>query len=158
MNDYGWIVKNDQLSIKWDTPENIAYVADVVKQLTSGCGCKKGCETKRWKCQQAHRICSVSCKCVLCENPHQGSGKCTDPKCTALRNTPIAESTIATNRLSTVSASFSSSDTNVIQEVFGDSESDSASDSETDHDVESDNEYDFDSLNQLERKKREICA
>ena len=83
LDDYGWTIDNGLVKFKWDTPENIARVVNVVKQLTSGCGCKKGCKTKRCKCHQAHQICSVSCKCRSCENPHQ-YGECSDSLCTAI--------------------------------------------------------------------------
>ena len=46
LDDYGWTIDNGLVKFKRDTPENIARVVDVVKQLTSGCGCKKGCKTK----------------------------------------------------------------------------------------------------------------
>ena len=82
LDDYGWTIDNGLVKFKWDTPENIARVVNVVKQLTSGCGCKMDCKTKRCKCHQAHQICSVSCKCRSCENPHQ-NGECSDSLCTA---------------------------------------------------------------------------
>ena len=116
--------------------------------MTSGCVGAKRVQKKK--------------KHVPCENPHQKSGKCIDPKCTALGNTTRVEST--TDRSCTVSASFSSDDINVIQKVFGDSESDSESNSESDRgsdseiDHESDNKYDFVHLNQLKkRKERNMC-
>ena len=47
VDDYGWVIENGVLTIQRDSPENIAHITDVVKQLTSGCSYKKGCKTKR---------------------------------------------------------------------------------------------------------------
>ena len=56
VDDYGWVIESGVLRIQWDTPENIAHITDVVKQLTSCYGCKNGCKTKRCKCHQARAV------------------------------------------------------------------------------------------------------
>ena len=78
---YGWVIESEVLIIQWDTPEKIAHITDIVKQLTSGCSCKKGCKNKRRECYQAHHNCSVGCKCASCENPQQ-TDRCSDSQCT----------------------------------------------------------------------------
>ena len=45
VDDYGWVIESGVLTIQWDTPENIAHITDV-KQLTSGCSCKKAVKPK----------------------------------------------------------------------------------------------------------------
>ena len=46
VDDYGWVIESGVLTIQWDSPENIAHITDVVKQLTSGCSCKKAVKPK----------------------------------------------------------------------------------------------------------------
>ena len=154
LNDYGWAVENGSVKFKWDTPENIARVVDVVKQLTIGCSCKKGCKTKKCKCHQAHQNCSVSCKCRSCENPHQNIEKCSDPLCT------IDVTQVMNNQISVLSTVQNTSDLtsitdiNVYDDTAGESDnSDNESDSETEHDFcPNDDEYSYDYLNQWFKK------
>ena len=81
VDDYGWVIESEVLIIQWDTPEKIAHITDIVKQLTLGCSCKKGCKNKRCECYQAHHNCNVGCKCASCENPQQ-TDRCSDSQCT----------------------------------------------------------------------------
>ena len=157
LDDFGWTIDNGLVKFKWDTPENIARVVDVVKQLTSGCGCKKGCKTKRCKCHQAHQICSISCKCKSCENPHQ-NGKCFDSLCTTNmtqftnNQLPVLNTVENTPGLTLVT------DIDVFEEIGDESDnSDNDSGSETELGCfPSDDEYDFDNLNQLLRKATDM--
>ena len=150
LNDYGWTLENGSVKFKWDTPENIARVVDVVRQLTIGCSCKKGCKTKKCKCHQAHQNCSVSCKCRSCENPHQNIEKCFYPLCTidvaqVMNNQiPVLSTVQNTSGLTSVT------DINVYDDTAGESDnSDNDSDSETEHDFcPNDDEYSYNYLNQ----------
>ena len=174
LDDYGWTIDNGLVKFKWDTPENIARVVDVVKQLTSGCGCKKGCKTKRCKCHQAHQVCNISCKCKSCENPHQ-NGKCSDSLCTAnmtqftnnqlpVLNTVENTPQFTNNQLPVLNTVENTpgltlvTDIDVFEEIVDESDnSDNDSGSETELDCfPSDDEYDFDNLNQLLRKATDI--
>ena len=71
LDQYGWELHNESLTITWDTAENMKRVKNAEKLWTSGCNCKKGtCHDKRCGCFQNSKICNVTfCKCSdKCKN------------------------------------------------------------------------------------------
>ncbi len=43
LTEYGWLKKEDQLEVLWDTPENIARAKQKVDAVLNGCRCRTGC-------------------------------------------------------------------------------------------------------------------
>ena len=68
LNEYGWRVSDNELSIDWDDPTNIQKVRNTVHLLLKGCSCKKGCKTRRCGCLKEGRKCGPGCTCSNCEN------------------------------------------------------------------------------------------
>ena len=68
LNDNGWKVTEGCLEIDWDDDQNSEQVKENVRLLLRGCGCKKGCNTKRCSCCKAGRKCGPGCRCSHCEN------------------------------------------------------------------------------------------
>ena len=56
------------MEIDWDDDHNSEQVKENVHLLLRGCGCKKGCNTKRCSCCKAGRHCGPGCVCSLCED------------------------------------------------------------------------------------------
>ena len=52
----------------WDTDENMQAIITKVKQLTSGCKCKRGCGTGQCGCKKSGRECGPGCACTNCKN------------------------------------------------------------------------------------------
>ena len=50
MTDYGWAGNNDNLTVEWDTEENLKAIQDRRVMLTKGCTCATGCKTRRCGC------------------------------------------------------------------------------------------------------------
>lgn len=51
---FGWNVwKGGEVSVEWDSEENIRHVHHTVSNLTHGCSCKTGCSTRHCKCVRA---------------------------------------------------------------------------------------------------------
>ena len=71
LNGNGWILKDGNLEILWDTPENIQTVRQNVRLLMNGCGCKSGCRTGRCSCKKCTRDCGAGCRCTHCENTQE---------------------------------------------------------------------------------------
>ena len=69
--NYGWKIKDDTLTIEWDTEKNIQSIRDRILILTKGCKCASGCATKRCGCKKKSRYCSAGCECTNCTNIHQ---------------------------------------------------------------------------------------
>ena len=67
LSDNGWKVREGWLEIDWDDDHNSEQVKENVHLLLRGCGCKKGCNTKRCSCK-AGRHCGPGCVCSLCED------------------------------------------------------------------------------------------
>ena len=68
VHDNGWKVVDGSLVIDWDDPENIEQVKESVRVLLRGCGCKRGCSTRRCSCCKAGRKCGPGCRCSNCQN------------------------------------------------------------------------------------------
>ena len=68
MHDHGWKVVEGGLVVEWDDPENCEQVKESVRLLLRGCGCKRGCNTKRCSCCKAERRCGPGCRCSNCQN------------------------------------------------------------------------------------------
>ena len=152
IDNYGWTTENGDLRFRWDTPENIAHITNVVKQLTSGRSCKKGCKTKRCKCNQGHRDCNVSCKSKSCENPHQ-IGQCADPICATSASQIPNEIIEVLNTERTVMSSTESITGALPFDTSEESDdSENESDKESEPECNGEDQYDFDHLNQSERK------
>ena len=56
LNGNGWILKDTNLEILWDSPENIQTVRQNVTLLMKGCGCKSGWRTGRYNCKKVPEI------------------------------------------------------------------------------------------------------
>ena len=69
---FGWAVdKDNNITVEWDTLDNIQQVKSTVAFLIHGCNCKKGCKTSRCKCVKAGRQCGPGCGCgqgLSCQN------------------------------------------------------------------------------------------
>ena len=69
LDHFGWAIKDNKLSIIWDTEENIKKVESKIKLWTQGCNCATGCKTNRCGCRQKQNSCCPGCKCGSnCEN------------------------------------------------------------------------------------------
>ena len=68
LTSWGWKVNNEQLSIDWDSSENLSTIKERVQLLTKGCKCKSGCGTSRCGCRRKGHHCSEGCVCQHCCN------------------------------------------------------------------------------------------
>ena len=76
LTENGWALKNDDISVVWDTDDNLKRVQDTIQWYTKGCSCKSGCTTNRCSCKrQSDRqgrkmggYCGPGCKCQNCTN------------------------------------------------------------------------------------------
>ena len=68
IEEYGWGLKDEELTIVWDTANNIRSVRDRVYSLLKGCKCSTGCATGRCGCKRKGANCSVGCQCLNCVN------------------------------------------------------------------------------------------
>ena len=64
VNDHGWIVTDDLISINWKT-RNVA--GDLLFQSVF-CKCKTGCKKMQCVCRKNKMNCSLMCQCLSCEN------------------------------------------------------------------------------------------
>ena len=65
---HGWHIHEDNLTIDWDSVENIKAIRERVSLLTKGCKCKTGCTTGRCGCKKKGRQSFVGCMCTNCSN------------------------------------------------------------------------------------------
>ena len=63
----GWNLSDSNLTIDWDSEENMTSVRQTFALIRKGCGCKTGCQSSRCKCKRAGNYC-YGCKCVCCCN------------------------------------------------------------------------------------------
>ena len=63
----GWKLNNSELSIDWDSDENVTQIQQAVALIKKGCGCKTGCSSSRCKCKKGVNFC-LGCKCINCNN------------------------------------------------------------------------------------------
>jgi hypothetical protein len=52
LTENGWALKNDDISVVWDTDDNLKRVQDTIQWYTKGCSCKSGCTTNRCSCKR----------------------------------------------------------------------------------------------------------
>ncbi len=71
ITDHGWTVQNNQLSVVWDSQQNMAAIRERVNSLLKGCKCVTGCVTRRCSCQKNQTKWSVGCECTNCCNIDQ---------------------------------------------------------------------------------------
>jgi hypothetical protein len=66
------VVSNEELKTVWDTAHNIDQVKEKIVSISSGCGCKTGCTSKRCACfkKDPRAYCGQGCKCVECNNQY----------------------------------------------------------------------------------------
>ena len=73
LDAFGWKTQGTDISVEWDSPDNIEKVRNRVAFLLHGCKCKTGCGTLRCKCLKASRPCGPGCSCLQCQNmPQEG--------------------------------------------------------------------------------------
>ncbi len=68
LENYGWGIIGNELTIKWDTATNVQAVRDRVDSLLKGCKCSTGCLTGRCGCKKKGKHCSIGCECLNCGN------------------------------------------------------------------------------------------
>ena len=74
----GWNLSNSNLTIDWNSEENMMNVRQTVALMRKGCRCKTGCQSSRCKCKRAGNYC-YGCLCVSCCNlPSPTPGQVTD--------------------------------------------------------------------------------
>ena len=67
MNNFGWKIIDKELTIVWDSEENISKIQTRVIALLKGCRCTTGCATGRCGCKKKDSLCSEGCECVNCK-------------------------------------------------------------------------------------------
>ena len=65
---FGWKLVNGVIEVDWDDPQNVSRVRERVQLLLHGCGCKKGCTTRRCSCVKSGKKCGPGCTCCNCAN------------------------------------------------------------------------------------------
>ena len=68
VENFGWTLTDNCLTIDWDSDTNLSQVRDRVAFIKKGCGCRTGCLTARCKCKKAAHHCGPGCKCTGCTN------------------------------------------------------------------------------------------
>jgi len=71
VTEWGWIVEDNKLSIKWDSDENIKRVEKYRKLWTSGCNCRSSsnpCSNRTCGCRKSGKTCGPCKCCGKCEN------------------------------------------------------------------------------------------
>ena len=64
----GWAVDGDNVDVVWDTADGVQAAQDPLDTLRTGCRWRSGCMTRRCRCQQAGKVCTLVCKCCNCAN------------------------------------------------------------------------------------------
>ena len=67
MEQFGWKITDNELTIVWDTEENIRNIQMRVDAILKGCKCT----TARCGCRKKGSLCSEGCDCVNCKNMDQ---------------------------------------------------------------------------------------
>ena len=73
MEQFGWKIIEEELTIVWDSEENISNIQTRVTALLKGCRCTTGCATGRCGCKKKDSLCSEGCECVNCKNMEQSN-------------------------------------------------------------------------------------
>ena len=68
INHCGWNISDGELSIDWDSTENIAAINARVTLSIKGCNCKTGCNMTRCRCKKNQQRSSEGCSCLDCAN------------------------------------------------------------------------------------------
>ncbi|CAC5395272.1 KIF4 [Mytilus coruscus] len=64
LNDHGWKIEKNVLSIVWDSDENLEKISNNIKLWTAGCGClKSNCSGNQCGCRKQRKSCGPGCKC-----------------------------------------------------------------------------------------------
>ncbi|CAC5411992.1 KIF4 [Mytilus coruscus] len=64
LNDHGWKIEKNVLSIVWDSNENLEKISNNIKLWTAGCGClKSNCSGNQCGCRKQRKSCGPGCKC-----------------------------------------------------------------------------------------------
>ena len=63
MQNYGWKLVDNKLTVIWDLDKNIENVKSGIRLWTMGCSCKTGCSL-RCGCRKRKSACGHSCKCT----------------------------------------------------------------------------------------------
>ena len=71
ITQYGWNIKDEGLTIEWDTEENIAAIRERVHLITRGWKCASGCSTNCCDCRKTEHQCSPGCEYINCTNLNQ---------------------------------------------------------------------------------------
>ena len=68
LQQFGWRINNEELTIVWDTEENIKAIHDRVDVHLKGSKCTTGCSTGRCSCKRKSSMCMEGCQCINCNN------------------------------------------------------------------------------------------
>lgn len=71
---FGWKLSDGRIEMDWDDECNTSRVSDHVQLLLRGCGCKKGCNTRRCSCLKSGKHCGPGCTCRNCQNVASTAG------------------------------------------------------------------------------------
>lgn len=69
---FGWKLHDGEIEVDWDHPQNVTRVRERVQLLLHGCGCKRGCSTRRCSCVKSGKKCGPGCTCCNCVNAVSG--------------------------------------------------------------------------------------
>ena len=74
VEQWGWSITDDKLTVKWDSDHNIKYVEKYRKLWSSGCDCRsitKPCNSRTCGCKRDCKPCGPACKCsdLCCNKP-----------------------------------------------------------------------------------------
>ena len=67
LTEFGWTIDENNLTLDWDSQENVDAVKQRVASLIRGCKCRTGCGISRG-CKKNAEVCSMGCKCINCLN------------------------------------------------------------------------------------------
>jgi len=116
LNQFGWKQSQDSLNIDWDSENNLTNIRHEVALIRKGCGCKSGCSSARCKCKKANNHCGPGCKCIGCTNlPQQALEVCPEESSDSETDSNSSEN----------EESLSLEVRQLMQEIFGDSETES---------------------------------
>ena len=68
MTEFGWQIREQKLTIAWDSEENLKAIRERVSLLLHGCKCTTGCRTGQCTCRRKRKDCTEGCQCLNCTN------------------------------------------------------------------------------------------
>ena len=68
IENYGWAITDNSLTILWGSEENITAIRERVHLLLEGCKCVTGCISNRCGCKRKGKTCYIGCQCLSCSN------------------------------------------------------------------------------------------